>query len=166
MAEAPRPWWDQALDLLVYAPVGLALTAAEDLPALVDKGRQRVGGQMTMARMVGQFAVAEGQRQAEHLIRDATRHLWAGPPSPTPRPAEEAAAKPPPPPPSAPVRPSTPAPDLAIPRYDALSASQVVQRLPGLTADELAAVQAYEESHRKRRTVLNRIAQLRPQREA
>ena len=49
---------------------------------------------------------------------------------------------------------------LAIPDYDALAASQVVPRLPSLTADELDAVRRYEEAHRARRTVLARIAQL------
>ena len=49
---------------------------------------------------------------------------------------------------------------LAIPGYDALSASQVVPRLEGLNALELEAVRAYEESGRGRKTVLSRIAQL------
>ena len=51
--------------------------------------------------------------------------------------------------------------DLAIPGYDTLSASQVVQRLPGLSADELEAVRAYEQAGRARKTVLLRVAQLR-----
>jgi hypothetical protein len=57
-----------------------------------------------------------------------------------------------------------PAPDpetLAIHGYDSLSASQVVQRLAGLQEDELDAVAAYEAAHRGRRTILNRIDQLR-----
>jgi hypothetical protein len=49
---------------------------------------------------------------------------------------------------------------LAIPGYDALSASQVVPRLEGLNTSELEAVRAYEESGRGRKTVLSRIAQL------
>ena len=49
---------------------------------------------------------------------------------------------------------------LAIPGYDTLSASQVVQRLGGLSADELEAVRAYEESSRKRKTILARVEQL------
>jgi hypothetical protein len=56
-----------------------------------------------------------------------------------------------------------PAPDaagLAIPGYDSLSASQVVQRLDGLSGDELAAVGEYESAHRARRTVLTRVSQL------
>ena len=49
---------------------------------------------------------------------------------------------------------------LPIPGYDALSASQVVERLAGLSADELGAVHAYESTHRQRRTILGKIEQL------
>ena len=55
----------------------------------------------------------------------------------------------------------TPAVDsLAIPGYDTLSASQVVQRLPGLAGVELEAIRAYESAGRARKTILNRVAQL------
>ncbi|MFN2607873.1 MAG: hypothetical protein ABR511_08245 [Acidimicrobiales bacterium] len=50
---------------------------------------------------------------------------------------------------------------LPIPGYDTLSASQIVQRLPGLSPDELDAVRAYEQSSRARKTVLLKVAQLR-----
>jgi len=49
---------------------------------------------------------------------------------------------------------------LAIPDYDSLSASQVVPRLESLSPDELDAVRAYESSHRGRKTILNKIDQL------
>jgi hypothetical protein len=54
---------DTALDLLVYVPVGFVLTAAEEIPKLAAKGRARVGGQVGMARVVGQFAVAQGRKE-------------------------------------------------------------------------------------------------------
>ncbi len=50
--------------------------------------------------------------------------------------------------------------ELPIPGYDALSASQVVERLAGLAASELAAVRSYEAAHRNRRTILGKIEQL------
>jgi hypothetical protein len=50
--------------------------------------------------------------------------------------------------------------DLAIPEYDTLSASQVVQRLAGLAVEELEAVRDYEAGTRGRRTILSKIAQL------
>jgi hypothetical protein len=49
---------------------------------------------------------------------------------------------------------------LAIPGYDALSASQVVERLAGLSGEELAAVRQYEAGNRRRRTILGKIEQL------
>jgi hypothetical protein len=49
---------------------------------------------------------------------------------------------------------------LAIPSYDSLSASQVVQRLAGLSRDEVEAVRAYEAATRGRRTILTRAEQL------
>jgi hypothetical protein len=61
------------------------------------------------------------------------------------------------------VAPDPEGPDptaLAIPGYDSLAASQVVARLAGLSAEELAAVAAYERAHRARRTILTRVQQL------
>ena len=49
---------------------------------------------------------------------------------------------------------------LSIPGFDTLSASQVVQRLDGLSREELVSVRAYETSTRGRRTILNRVDQL------
>ncbi len=50
--------------------------------------------------------------------------------------------------------------DLAIPGYDSLSAPQVVQRLAGLSMEELDAVRSYEAATRHRKTILTRISQL------
>ena len=56
---------------------------------------------------------------------------------------------------------ATPAGDtLPIPGYDALSASQVVERLAGLSPAELDSVRAYEGAHRNRRTILGKIDQI------
>jgi hypothetical protein len=211
VTEAPRPL-DAALDLFVYVPVGLAMTAVEELPKLAAKGRSRVGTQMMMARVVGQFAVTRGRQEIEKRF------------SPVPPPSSPVAA----PGGAGPVdddgpavsfdemtnassngqasamsngqasattngsgpgaggdglpgadtvdagadvivsiagdlggAPAAPgAPELAIPGYDSLSASQVVQRLAGLSRHELDAVGLYEQAHRGRRTIINRIQQL------
>lgn len=65
----------------------------------------------------------------------------------------------PPAPPPAPEAPGR-GPGLAIPDYDELSASQVVDRLEGLRPDELEAIRAYESAHRGRNTILGKIEQL------
>lgn len=49
---------------------------------------------------------------------------------------------------------------LAIPDYDGLSASHVVNRLPGLSSEELEAVRRYEALNRGRKTILSKVAQL------
>jgi hypothetical protein len=55
---------DALLDLFVYAPVGLALLASEELPKLAARGRAQLGGQLTVAKVVGQFAVGPGSPAA------------------------------------------------------------------------------------------------------
>ena len=50
--------------------------------------------------------------------------------------------------------------DLAIPDYDSLAASQVIPRLEGLSPAELESARTYEATHRGRKTILNKIAQL------
>ena len=155
---------EQLLDLLVYAPLGLLLEARDLVPKLAEKGRRRMGGQVTVARMIGELAVRQGQRRAERFVQ-RLREQPARPPSSSPgsdRPANGHG-----PPPSATATPSSaaspPAGDastLAIPGYDTLSASQVVPRLEGLSAAELEAIRAYEEATRARKTVLTRIDQL------
>ena len=163
---------EQLLDLLVYAPLGLLMEARDLVPKLADKGRRHMGGQVTVARMIGEMAVRQGQRRAEKVLqrlreqqngsrtstsgagtgeRPANGH---GPPSAaahgqdTPSPATSTGAAP-------------TAAALAIPGYDTLSASQVLPRLEGLSAEELEAIRTYEEATRARKTVLSRIDQLR-----
>jgi hypothetical protein len=172
---------ETALDLFVYAPIGLALTAVEELPKFVEKGREQVTTRTAMYRMIGKFAVQQGQQTAGRFFGGRPEPApppsppaWAPPPEPAPAPSPAA----PRPARTAPAsgdadtvatdllggngqRPGTAASDdLAIPGYDALSASQVVQRLAGLSADELESVRAYESATRGRKTILSRVAQL------
>jgi hypothetical protein len=183
VTEVPKPL-DTALDLLVYAPVGVAMTVAEELPKMAAKGRSRVTTQLTMARVVGQFAVTKGRQEVEKRLAppapSRTGSPGAAPPASEVQPvsgsdemtgeeppangkSEGAAAGPVPA-----DRPlgagwhvdAPPAGTLAIPGYDSLAASQVVQRLAGLSGEELAEVGLYERAHRGRRTILNRIDQL------
>ncbi len=160
---------EQLLDVLVYAPLGLAMEAAELLPKLADKGRRRMGGKVTVARMVGEMAVRQGQRKASTLV-DRLRAQQRVPDAATAghraapgRPPSDDVVAPRVPRATAAVRAdavSVPdVADLAIPGYDTLSASQVVPRLEGLSDEELGAIRGYEESHRARKTVLTRIDQ-------
>jgi hypothetical protein len=164
---------ERALDLLVYAPVGLALTATEELPDLVDKGRQRVSSQVAVAKMIGQFAATAGQQEVGKVLKQATQTLSALgvlPPDRSAAPSTVDADPDAPAPANGVVAspngssvnsaPTPPREDLGIPGYDALSASQVVQRLDGLAPAELESVREYETTTRGRRTILSKIAQL------
>jgi hypothetical protein len=172
-------------DLFVYAPIGLLLEGPALLPTLIERGRNQVA----TARVLGQFAVQQGQTElTKHVAklseqggglgglldllapggaRRAAAPSRAAPASavaPEPEPARAAAAAT-----TATAGPAASAPPrsspeaaalLAIPDYDSLSASQVVNRLEGLSGDELEAVREYEGGHRGRKTILNKIAQL------
>jgi hypothetical protein len=164
----PKSPKDRILDLFVFGPAGLAITAAEEFPKLVEKGRHRVEGQMHAARLVGQFAVQMGRRQLESKLgglrpgSDTTTSAAAdvaSSSSSSMAPAERH---------TAPAQRTTAGSDngalasgaLGIPGYDSLSASQVVQRLGGLAQAELEAIRDHELAHRHRRTILNRVEQL------
>jgi hypothetical protein len=55
---------------------------------------------------------------------------------------------------------TSPDPGLALADYDALSASQVVDRLDGLGRGDLEAIRRHEVAHRGRATILGKIDQL------
>jgi hypothetical protein len=177
VADEPTSVSQRLLDVLVFAPAGLMVTAIEEFPRLVERGRERVTGQVTSARSVGSFVVTTGR---SHLIKRAEelrKNRFGDASGPTVEPDGPVSASPdtplvgaastpsrsasPDPAPAGddPVSDPTPSP-LAIPGFDTLSASQVVQRLDGLTADELVAVRVHEAGHRGRRTILNRVEQL------
>src|SRR4029079_12879203 len=67
--------FEQALDLFLYAPMGLALTAREELPRLVEKGRKQFSDQATTARMMGEYALQEGRRDLEERAKKVTDTL-------------------------------------------------------------------------------------------
>ena len=158
---------DLAVELLVYAPVGLAVSAKEVVPRLVERGRTKVTTQVSAARVIGRFAVEQGQSQARKAFaraREEAQQRLDVLTTPANGPSSRAGA----PRPIAPVTPAAPRPatsgpggaELAIPGYDSLSASQVLPRLDGLSEDELESVRAYESEHRGRKTILGRITQL------
>jgi hypothetical protein len=179
---------DNVVELALYAPLGLALTARDHLPDLIARGRQQVTSQVMLARMMGQYAVKEGEKDLRKRVEGLSKTLGdlgllpePNPPASAPAPA--AAPTPgtmPTPPPEVEVdvpsangsangaagekapaeAPARSRAELSIPGYDTLSASQVVQRLGGLSAEELEDVRDYEAGTRGRRTILSKIAQL------
>jgi hypothetical protein len=140
------------------------------LPKLRERAGQQASAVREQAdRLVESFGATTGRTNGAGSVPVAPA---ARPTAPPPRhaPADDAPAAPP-----ADIEPTvTAAPDatsananrsassahLPIPGYDALSASQVVERLAGLGGDELGAVRDYELANRRRRTILGKIDQL------
>jgi hypothetical protein len=148
---------DQLLDLLVYAPVGLALEALDNFPRLVERGKSQV----TLGRFVAKTAARKGSSTLEGLAERVTNEAGQvivdifgidltpdqTPPAPTAAPA--------------PVALADANADFPIAEYDSQAAAQIVRLLPQLSNDELAVVEAHEADNRNRVTILRKIAQLR-----
>ena len=182
---------EHAKELFVYAPIGLLFEGASVLPQLIEKGKNQV----TLAKMMGQFAVKQGQTEGEKLAGNVAGGVLgllarfgqspsAHPPAVPESPTVAAAAAAPAPidgvgidgvsvdavsverdgvAPASDERAAGAAIDastLAIPDYDGLSASHVVNRLAGLAAAELELVRLYELANRGRKTILSKVAQL------
>ena len=74
MVETPEevtndvPLSERFLDLLVFLPTGLAVTVAEELPRLAERGRERLGVQVNSARAIGEFVVVAGQDELKRRV--------------------------------------------------------------------------------------------------
>ena len=177
----------QLFEAAVYAPIGLAMLARKELPALTAAGKNRVESQITLARFIGRLAISRGTQEIKRRLDAAEAARRSGAPVVDATSVEtliETLVE-------APVHVPTPAdvvslPDtiiaavveaeadavghepagdgapaaLPIEGYDSLAASQVVVRLSTLTPDELALIQEHESTHRNRRTILGKIQQL------
>lgn len=145
----------QLLDLFVYAPIGIALEAVDNMPKFVERGKS----QMTIGRFLARSAAKKGgstlEGMAERFVNDASQvvvDLFGIDLTPDDE--------------DAPVVKPTKAveagdTDLPIADYDGQAAAQIVKLLAQLTADELDQIEAYETAGRGRVTILRKIAQLR-----
>jgi hypothetical protein len=176
MAEQ-RPPVERLLDLALYAPVGVLVALRDDLPKHVRQGRQAVENRVQLARFIGELAVQQGRKElgkrieasrqaaadaaaaaaaerdehADEVVSvDAVLAVDASPMIDPVLAADDAVAA-----------AATPTPDeLPIAEYESLAAIHVVERLSSLHPDELEDVRRFEATHRARRTVLAKIAQL------
>jgi hypothetical protein len=164
----------KAVDVLVYVPLGFVAYLRDTGPSFVElfvaRGRKEFDGArrtvetklglrqpepapsvaQRMTDSIGKFA-AQAAAQAGGVVAAFTTPPTAPAPEPPPAPEPMAPSD---------ADPAPPASDLAIPGYDMLSASQVVERLEGLSPAALASVRAYELAHRARNTILGKIDQL------
>jgi hypothetical protein len=87
---------ESALDVFVYAPLGLFFTVTEEMPKLVEKGRERLTTQLATARMLGQMAAPQLQAEAEKLVKGVMDRLSSTPGAPVRAPGAPPAPPPPP----------------------------------------------------------------------
>ncbi len=75
--DGSRSVTERVLDLFVYLPAGVLLTAMEDTSEAVAKGRTRVDQELRNAQFVGRFAVDLGWRQLKWQIESLAREAGA-----------------------------------------------------------------------------------------
>jgi hypothetical protein len=142
-----------AVDLLVFAPIGLAKRARTLLPDLIRDGRATAAS----AKTIGKFVTPIARKQGTKLVKSKVESL-------TQPKTRRSATITPPASPSAPASPRVTAssadPVEPFEGYDHLGSAAVVARLGELSAKERAGVLRYEQAHRNRRTILGRIDQL------
>jgi len=179
---------ERAKELLVYGPIGLALFVRDSAPQFMrmfvargrtelDQRRRAVGEQIGQVRSLGETAATDGGPEVLRMLstglaalrEKAEEALVALGVSDAPASAGTHG--------DADVAGTARAPDgghaaeperlayrdtanLAIPGYDDLSASQIVDRLDDLSPADRDAIHDYEATHRARHTILGKIEQL------
>ena len=156
MAEKETPSTDQLLDVFVYAPVGLALEALDNLPKYVERGRSQVTLGRFVAKTVAKRGTSMAETAGERILNDVGQvfvdifGIDLSPDSDT----DDA-------PVVQPTEPSETADGhLAIAEYDSQAAAQIVKLLGQLTPEEREEVATYEAAGRNRVTILRKIEQL------
>jgi hypothetical protein len=166
----------ELLEIGLYAPIGLAALCVEKVLPVVRDEVQNLRQQVPAARFIGKMAGDQITQQVKARcdaqvgqLRDlrsmglSVMTKLVGAPSPRQQGSESVTS------PQTSVTTSTTTNEAvhtavhleAIEGYENLSAPQVLALLDGLTEAELAEVEAFEAAHRQRRTILNRISQLR-----
>ena len=152
-----------------FVMIGAAAELHRCLPAFVSEQRSKWDRQVVLARFLGQMAVGKARQEIRRRLAEsagartrtdatgvaeaavATRADEASATSTGESAVENSGA----------LDDQACATGLGIDHYDELSASQVIERLPRLDDEQLSAVHDYESQHRRRRTVLGRVEQLR-----
>lgn len=156
MSSKEKDQAEQLLDFLLYAPVGLALEAVDNLPKYVERGKSQVTIGRFLAKTVAKRGTATIETAGEKVINDLGQvfvdffgiDLTADDDSDVIN-AEVVETR------------ITADDHLAIDEYDSQAAAQIVKLLAQLSDDELDAVEAYELENRNRVTILRKVAQLR-----
>ena len=146
-----------AVDVLVFALLGLGTKLVEDAPDAVGKAQR----ELSNARFIGRLAVDQGIKQ----VRSRFEPSGSSPDQPPGRggvpngskqrlPAAQIDCS------DDPGASDLVAGDLALPDYDTLPAIDIVVKLDTLDDAARDAIERYESANRQRRTVLGKLAQL------
>lgn len=148
---------DQLVDMFVYAPVGLALEAVDNLPKYIERGKSQV----TLGRFVARAAAKKGTSTIEslgdRLVHEAGQVLVdlfgidLTPDEVSEDPDETTVPRP----------PTSAESELPIPEYDSQAAAQIVKLLSQLSAEDREVIETHERAGRNRVTILRKIEQLR-----
>ena len=147
---------EQLLEFFLYAPVGLALEAVDNLPKYVERGKSQVTIGRFLAKTAAKRGSAAFETVGERVMNDIGQvfvdffdiDLTADEAEAD---VEVVAA----------VSPPPPTAQLPIDEYDSQAAAQIIKLLAQLTPDELDQIEAYELENRNRVTVCRKIEQLR-----
>src|SRR5579884_1912921 len=67
-SQGSEPLIGEVADIVLFAPLGLALSVAESLPELARKGRDRLAPQVRSARVIGKLTVTQLRQKAADLL--------------------------------------------------------------------------------------------------
>ncbi len=140
------------IESIIYVQVGAIKLVKEAIEHAEEVGEALVASKLSVAKSVGKFTIDFGGREIEALANK----LFGSTNEPefydevdeAEEEIEENDGE------------SIDVNSLAIPGYDSLAASQVIQRLNDLSEEQLKLVEDYELSHRQRRTILAKLTQL------
>lgn len=156
MAPKDQDPTEQLLEFFLYAPVGLALEAVDNLPKYVERGKSQV----TIGRFLAKTAAKRGSATIENVgervmndIGQVFVDYFGIDLEPDEADAEAVVVHDVPPPP--------PSEQLPIDEYDSQAAAQIIKLLVQLTPEELDQIEAYEQENRNRVTICRKIEQLR-----
>ena len=155
-----RPLIERFLDVVVYAPIGLIGQLQEEVPKFAAEGRQKFENRVQVAKFIGQMSVTYGRQELAKKIAERSQPAPAAPASADGAEAAGVTAQAAATPATTPAATPESAP-LPFEGYDTMAAAHIVQQLRRMSGAELAAVEAYEQQHRNRRTVLAKIDQIR-----